>query len=51
MEKANTQLVLCNFNNGAYVSSPNNCFLSANRQIDKENTNNVLYHLEAYQLY
>lgn len=51
MEKANIQLVLYNFNNDVYVSSPNNCFLSANKQIDKENINNILYNLEAYQLY
>jgi len=50
-EKGNIQLVLCNFDNDVFVSSPNNCFLSANKQIDKENISNILYNLEAYQLY
>lgn len=46
MEKVNTQLVLSHFNN-VYMSSPNNCFLSAKKQIDKENINNILYNLGA----
>lgn len=30
------------------MSSPNNCFLSVKKQIDKENINNILYNLGAY---
>lgn len=30
------------------MSSPNNCFLAAKKQIDEKNINNILHNLGAY---
>lgn len=51
MEKVNKQLVPSHFSNDVYMSSPNNCFLSAKKQTDKENMSQILYNLGAYQLH